>query len=128
MLALEYKYLSMAFGTPPPDIAYRRNVYAQAVQAAGHRIEIGADCALVDSMIKPLSPAEMAVLRTLAQNPGVVVAPDDLLRSLPGSGASTHAVETAVYRLRTALGDKDIVASVNKRGYRLALDEYPGAP
>jgi uroporphyrinogen-III synthase len=32
-----------------------------------------------------------------------------------------------VLRLRTALGDKNIVATVVKRGYRLAIDEHPGA-
>jgi uroporphyrinogen-III synthase len=32
-------------------------------------------------------------------------------------------VETAVLRLRTALGDRNIVSTVVKRGYRLALDE-----
>jgi uroporphyrinogen-III synthase len=47
----------------------------------------------------------------------------DLLRALPGTGTDTHAVETAVLRLRTALGDKNIVSTVVKRGYRLAVDE-----
>ena len=32
-------------------------------------------------------------------------------------------VETAVLRLRTALGDKNIVSTVVKRGYRLLVDE-----
>jgi hypothetical protein len=36
-------------------------------------------------------------------------------------------VDTAVLCLRTALGDKNIVATVVKRGYRLAIDEHPGA-
>ena len=44
--------------------------------------------------------------------------------ALPGSGTDTHAVETAVLRLRTTLGDKEIVATVVKRGYRLAVDDY----
>ena len=47
----------------------------------------------------------------------------DLLRALPGTGTDTHAVETAVLRLRTALGDKNIVSTVVKRGYRLPVDE-----
>mgnify|MGYP002139448196 CR=1 FL=1 len=34
----------------------------------------------------------------------------------------TEAVETAIMRLRTALGDKKIIATVVKRGYRLAVD------
>jgi uroporphyrinogen-III synthase len=30
-------------------------------------------------------------------------------------------VDTAVLRLRTALGERDIIATVVKRGYRLAV-------
>jgi uroporphyrinogen-III synthase len=92
------------------------------VHAAGHRIEIRGGRVLVDGVIKFLSPAEMATLRTLARQPGTVVARDDLLRVLPGTGSDNHAVDTAVLRLRTALGDKNIVATVVKRGYRLAVD------
>jgi uroporphyrinogen-III synthase len=65
----------------------------------------------------------MATLRALAQRPGVVVARGELLRALPGNGSDPHAVDTAVLRLRNALGDKNIVATVVKRGYRLAVDE-----
>ena len=57
--------------------------------------------------------------------PGTVVSRDDLLNALPGGGTDTHAVETAVLRLRTALGDKHIVSTVVKRGYRLAVDDDP---
>jgi uroporphyrinogen-III synthase len=65
----------------------------------------------------------MATMRTLALRPGTVVSRHDLLAALPGAGSDTHAVETAVLRLRTALGDKNIVATVVKRGYRLAVDD-----
>ena len=68
----------------------------------------------------------MATIRALALRPGTVVSRSDLLSALPGSGSDTHAVETAVLRLRTALGDKQIVSTVVKRGYRLAVDDpYP---
>lgn len=97
------------------------------VHAAGHQIEIRSSCVLVDGVPRPLSPAELATLRRLAQHPGTVVGRDDLLRALPGNGTNTHAVETAVLRLRTALGDRGIVATVVKRGYRLAVDERSGA-
>ncbi|CNO15540.1 bifunctional uroporphyrinogen-III synthetase/response regulator domain protein [Mycobacterium tuberculosis] len=40
---------------------------------------------------------------------------------LPGNSNDPHAVDTAVLRLRTALDDKNIVATVVKRGYRLAV-------
>jgi uroporphyrinogen-III synthase len=68
----------------------------------------------------------MAILRALAQRPGDVVARGDLLRVLPGNSNDPHAVDTAVLRLRTALGDRNIVATVVKRGYRLAIDEPVG--
>lgn len=96
--------------------------------AAGHRIEIHADRVLVDGIVKPLTPAELATLRTLAHVPGTVVGRDQLLKALPGSGNNTHAVETAMLRLRTALGNKNIVTTVVKRGYRLTVDRHPGGP
>ncbi|OBG31006.1 bifunctional uroporphyrinogen-III synthetase/response regulator domain-containing protein [Mycolicibacter virginiensis] len=98
-----------------------------AVYAAGHRIEIEESRVLVDGMVKPVSPAGLAALRVLAHRPGNVVARDALLRALPGRGNSMHAVESAVLRLRTALGDSQIVATVVKRGYRLAIDSEQGA-
>ncbi|MEZ0354014.1 uroporphyrinogen-III synthase [Mycobacterium sp. pR1184] len=98
------------------------------VKAAGHAIEIRGNCVLVDGLVQSLSGSGMAVLRALAQRPGDVVARNDLLRVLPGNSNDPHAVDTAVLRLRTALGDKNIVATVVKRGYRLAIDEPVGAP
>lgn len=91
-------------------------------KAAGHVIEIRGTSVLVDDSVKPLSPSGMAILRALVHRPGGVVSRGDLLRVLPGDGSDTHAVDTAVLRLRTALGDKNIVATVVKRGYRLAVD------
>ena len=91
------------------------------VTAAGRVVDIRGTCVLVDGSMKLLSPSGMAVLRALAQRPGNVVARHDLLRVLPGNGNDPHAVDTAVLRLRTALGDKNIVATVVKRGYRLAI-------
>ena len=96
---------------------------SRMVLAAGHRVEIRGNCVLVDGSVRSLSPAGMATMRALANRPGTVVSRRDLLAALPGAGSDTHAVETAVLRLRTALGDKSIVATVVKRGYRLALDE-----
>jgi uroporphyrinogen-III synthase len=97
------------------------------VCAAGHRIEICGSRVTVDGTVQSLSPAMMAILRALALRPGSVVARSELLRALPGSAADPHAVDTAVLRLRKALGDRNIVATVVKRGYRLAIDENSGA-
>jgi uroporphyrinogen-III synthase len=96
---------------------------SRTMRVAGHLLEIRGTCVLVDGVVKALSPAAMATIRALAHHPGAVVSRGDLLRALPGAGTDTHAVETAVLRLRTALGDKNIVSTVVKRGYRLAIDD-----
>ncbi|BBX75316.1 uroporphyrinogen-III synthase [Mycobacterium shinjukuense] len=97
-----------------------------SVKAAGHVIDIRGTCVLVDGSVKIPSGSGMAILRVLAQRPGDVVSRGNLLRVLPGNGDDTHAVDTAVLRLRTALGDRNIIATVVKRGYRLAVDTGPG--
>jgi uroporphyrinogen-III synthase len=94
------------------------------VDAAGHHLEIRGSCVVIDGAVKSLSPSAMAILRALAHRPGIVVARGELLRALPGSASDPHAVDTAVLRLRNALGDKNIIATVVKRGYRLAIDEH----
>lgn len=96
------------------------------VYAAGHRIEVRGSGVMVDGVVKSVSPAGMATLRALAHRPGRVVSRDDLLDALPGNSSNPHAVETAVLRLRTALGDRNIVGTVVKRGYRLAVDPAGG--
>jgi uroporphyrinogen-III synthase len=100
---------------------------SRTLQAAGHRIEIRGSYVVVDGSVQSMSPAAMAILRALAHRPGVVVARRELLRNLPGSASDPHAVDTAVLRLRKALGDRKIVATVVKRGYRLAIDESTDA-
>jgi uroporphyrinogen-III synthase len=96
---------------------------SRTVRVSGHLLEIRGTCVLVDGVVKPVSPAGMATIRALAHRPGAVVSRNALLGALPGTGTDTHAVETAVLRLRTALGDKSIVSTVVKRGYRLAVDD-----
>jgi uroporphyrinogen-III synthase len=99
---------------------------SRTICAAGHVVEIRGSCVLVDGTVKTLPPSGMATLRALASRPGTVVSRSELLRVLPGNGSDTHAVDTAVLRLRAALGDKDIIATVVKRGYRLAIDDEYG--
>lgn len=98
---------------------------SRKLRVAGHTLEIRGTCVVVDDQVRELSPAGMATIRALAVKPGTVVSRRELLAALPGSGTDTHAVETAVLRLRTALGDKQIVSTVVKRGYRLAIDDFP---
>ncbi|WP_405509245.1 uroporphyrinogen-III synthase [Streptomyces purpurascens] len=95
---------------------------ARSLPIAGHRVEIRGHAVLVDGDLKPVPPAGMALLRSLSRRPGWVVARAELLRVLPGAGRDEHAVETAMARLRTALGAPKLIQTVVKRGYRLALD------
>ena len=98
---------------------------SRTVAVAGHVLEIRGTHVMVDGVVKDVPPAGMATIRALAHRPGRVVSRGALLGALSGGGTDTHAVETAVLRLRTALGDKNIVTTVVKRGYRLAVDDAP---
>lgn len=98
---------------------------ARSLPVAGHRLEIRGHAVVVDGELRPVPPAGMSLLRALAHRPGRVVARADLLRALPGAGRDEHAVETAMARLRTALGTPELIRTVVKRGYRLALDPHP---
>ncbi|MGW0873596.1 uroporphyrinogen-III synthase [Streptomyces sp. NPDC002740] len=95
---------------------------SRALPIAGYRVEIRGHAVLVDGCLKPVPPAGMSLLRALSRRPGWVVPRSDLLRALPGAGRDEHAVETAMARLRTALGAPKLIQTVVKRGYRLALD------
>ncbi|MFF3512284.1 uroporphyrinogen-III synthase [Streptomyces sp. NPDC002573] len=96
--------------------------HSRTLPVAGHQMEIRGHAVLVDGSLRPVPPAGMALLRALSRRPGWVVSRPDLLRALPGSGSDEHAVETAMARLRTALGSPKLIQTVVKRGYRLALD------
>ncbi|MFE9253125.1 uroporphyrinogen-III synthase [Streptomyces sp. NPDC007088] len=95
---------------------------ARVLAVSGKRLEVRGHAVLLDGELRVPPPAGMALLRVLARRPGHVVSRADLLRSLPGSGTDEHAVETAMARLRGALGDPALVQTVVKRGYRLAVD------
>ncbi|MFD5015535.1 uroporphyrinogen-III synthase [Streptomyces chartreusis] len=95
---------------------------ARSLPIAGHRVEIRGHAVLVDGALRPVPPAGMSLLRALSRRPGWVVARAELLRALPGAGRDEHAVETAMARLRAALGAPKLIQTVVKRGYRLALD------
>ncbi|MFJ4922219.1 uroporphyrinogen-III synthase [Streptomyces sp. NPDC088725] len=95
---------------------------ARTLPVAGSRIEIRGHAVLVDDGLRPVPPAGMTLLRALARRPGWVVSRAELLRVLPGAGHDEHAVETAIARLRTALGAPGLIQTVVKRGYRLAPD------
>ncbi|GAB3135905.1 uroporphyrinogen-III synthase [Tsukamurella serpentis] len=91
------------------------------LSVAGHTVGIRARGVVVDDEVRELTPTSIVLLRLLARHPGDVVSRDELLAALGGD--DTHAVEAAVARLRLGMGHKEIIATVVKRGYRLATDE-----
>ncbi|MGD6745153.1 uroporphyrinogen-III synthase [Streptomyces sp. BH106] len=95
---------------------------ARTLPIAGHQMQIRGQAVVVDDELRPVPPAGMSLLRTLARRPGWVVSRAELLRALPGAGRDEHAVETAMARLRSSLGTPKLIQTVVKRGYRLALD------
>ncbi|MGV9712129.1 uroporphyrinogen-III synthase [Gordonia sp. NPDC003424] len=98
---------------------------ALTLRVAGHDVGIRAGGVVVDGDYRPVTGASMTLLRTLTRVPGQVISRQTMLTELPGGGTDTHAVEMAVTRLRSALGDSKMIQTVVKRGYRLAVDlEY----
>jgi uroporphyrinogen-III synthase len=100
------------------QVPLRRGV---TLPVAGHQLDVRGHAAVVDGQLMPLTGASMALLRELTARPGNVVSRASLLKLTPGEGGE-HAVEVAIGRLRTALGDPRIVQTVMKRGYRLAYE------
>ncbi|PRY46870.1 uroporphyrinogen-III synthase [Umezawaea tangerina] len=97
-----------------PERAVRLRIAAREVEVRGQAV-------VVDGELRPVAPAPMAVLRALVDARGRVVSRKELLAVLPGGGEE-HAVETAIGRLRTALGEPRLVCTVVKRGYRMAME------
>ena len=99
----------------------------------GRTLTIQGSAILVREEAVILPPVVAAVLAELALRPGWVVSRAELLRRVwrsrgagiggaPASVRDQHIVESTIARLRTALGeDADLVRTVTKRGYRLAV-------
>ena len=95
----------------------------RAARAAGHVLDVRGQAVVVDGRYVALPGTGIALLRELARKPGHVVARATLLRLLPGDRSDGHAVDVAIGRLRTAIGDPAIIQTVVKRGYRLAVTD-----
>jgi len=76
----------------------------------------------LDGVAVPLGPGPRAVLASLMAARGEVVSRPELLAVLPGA-EDAHTVEVTVNRLRRALGRPELVRTVVRRGYRLAVPE-----
>lgn len=96
---------------------------APSLQTDAGRLEVRSTGALLDGRFLPLSRTAVALLEALFLAGGRVLSRSELGGVLPGAERNGHAVEVAVARLREALSGSDLVQTVVKRGYRLAVTE-----
>ncbi len=96
------------------------------IRVADVDVEVRGQGLAVNGTFCPLTPAGMALMKALSERPGQVVSRRAMLDVLPGDGSDEHTVEVAVARLRTGLGRPDLIQTVVKRGYRLALPTDDG--
>lgn len=95
----------------------------QVLDTVAGPLQVHRGAAVLDGRVLPLSPSGLEVLRLLAARQGAVVTRAEVLDALPGDSQDPHAAEVAVARLREAVGNRDLVRTVVKRGYRLELRE-----
>lgn len=100
-------------------VAYFERVDAVALATVAGTLVVRARVAVLDGRVLPLSPTGVHVLRLLAGAGGDVVTREQVLDVLPGDSRDPHAVEVAIGRLREAIGRRDLVRTVVKRGYRV---------
>jgi uroporphyrinogen-III synthase len=100
---------------------------ALTLEVAGRKVEIRGQAVVIDGHLVPVQAGPLAVLRALATHPGRVLSTAEIRAVLPHSSTvDDHAIEMAVSRLRGTLGHSelrglDVVQTVMKRGYRLAV-------
>lgn len=94
---------------------------AEGIETEAGRLFLRSSCAVIGDDVVELSPGALRVLRLLAGNPGGVVSREQILARLPGNPTTNHAADVAVARLRESFGDRAIVQTVVKRGYRLRV-------
>lgn len=99
---------------------------ARSIETAFGQLVIRGGAAVLDGVVLPLGPGPRAVLAALVAAGGDVVSRPDLLAVLPGA-EDVHAVEVTVNRLRTAVGRPELVRTVVRRGYRLAVEPVGAA-
>lgn len=102
------------FGTSGP---------APTLSTPAGRVSMRSGGVVIDGEFIALSRAGASLLGALFDGRGRVLSREEIAVALPRTGQNAHAVEMAVARVRDALGPVDIVKTVVKRGYRLAVEE-----
>lgn len=98
--------------------------------AGGVTFAVQGEAVFVDGTTTLLDTGPAAILRALADHPGAIMSRAALARLCPlPRGVRGTEVDLAVSRLRTALGEYGwLVATVARRGYRLASDPGTASP
>lgn len=102
-------------------VAHYDQLHTAAVVTPAGPLQVRNTVALLDGHVLPVSPSGVAVLRLLAEAGGDVVTREQVLKALPGASTDPHTAEVAIARVREAVGRPDLITTVVKRGYRLAL-------
>lgn len=102
-------------------VGHYENLHTAAVTTPAGRLQVRRTVALLGDHVLPLSPSGLEVLRLLVEARGAVVTREQLLAALPGSSCDPHTAEVVVARVREVCGGREVVQTVVKRGYRLAL-------
>ncbi|MBM7798061.1 uroporphyrinogen-III synthase [Microlunatus panaciterrae] len=92
-----------------------------ALDTVAGKLQVRRQMAVLDGRILPVSPSGVAVLRLLMATPGEVVPRSAVLKALPGDSKDPHTAEVAIARLREATGQRSLIKTVVRRGYRLQL-------
>mgnify|MGYP001114134382 CR=1 FL=1 len=102
-------------------VAHYEGSMATAVETVAGPLQLRSTAAVLDGTVLAVSPSGLAVLHLLTEAKGDVVSRSEVLEVLPGDSSDGHAVDVAVGRLREAIGDRRVVETVVKRGYRIGL-------
>lgn len=87
-----------------------------------YEMELRGLAVVLDGRLIPVQAGPLAVLRALAREPGRVVSYVEIRRSIPSlSDVDDHVIEMAVARLRHCLDGANVVQTIVRRGYRLAM-------
>ena len=96
---------------------------AGSILTEAGRLEVRSGGVVLDDRFVPLSGGAVGLIEALFLARGRVLSRAELGRILPGGERTDRAVEVAVARLRESLGGIDLIQTVVKRGYRLAVAE-----
>ena len=92
-----------------------------AIQTRAGALTMRSTAAVLDGKLLPVSPSGLAILKALAAANGSVLTREQLSAVMPSGQGGAHAVEAAINRLRDAAQARDLVKTVVKRGYALAV-------